>query len=229
MDDAAGRSGVSRSQTFEDFLHLSVCAFSGGHLEEQYLATVQKHTRGQKGHRGCDKIADALAELILIMERTRGDIFGDLFQGAISHDPGQVFAPECVCEAMARLTVGAAPCSPDEPQRAYDPGCGSGRMLLAIAKLQPHCQLIGQDIDLRCVPMAALNLALRNLYGWVIWGDTLRNETRLAYRTGFDGRGFISETSVADCPLPAERLEVGGAVADTVIAHGQPGQLFLFD
>ena len=51
----------------------------------------------------------------------------------------------------------------------------------------------GQDIDLRCVRMTALNLAFQNLYGFVVWGNSLTMEQRLAYRTGFDGRGFLAE------------------------------------
>jgi hypothetical protein len=35
LDEAARRSSVSRGQAFEDFLHMGVCALSGGRMEDQ--------------------------------------------------------------------------------------------------------------------------------------------------------------------------------------------------
>ena len=43
--------------------------------------------------------------------------------------------------------------------------------------------------------MTALNLAFRNLYGYVIWGNSLGFEKKLVYRTGFDGRGVLGVRS----------------------------------
>lgn len=237
LDDAAKLSGVSRDQAFDDFLQMSVCAFSGGRMEEEYLVAVQKHAHGEQGQRGCDRIAEALAQVVLIMERTRADVLGDLLQGAISHgNAGQYFTPQPVCDLMARLTIDEAEQDSQEPRTVCDPCCGSGRMLLAAAKLRPHWRFVGQDIDLRCVRITALNLALNNLYGWVLWGDSLKNERRLAYRTGFDGRGFVCEAPVDECPLPAEppELQNAGQSPSKTRKHNSPqhrqlGQLFLFD
>ena len=55
------------------------------------------------------------------------------------------------------------------------------------------------------------NLALRNLYGYGINGDTLRNERRLVDRTGFDLRGVISEVSLQDCPLKVQEFAAQAA------------------
>jgi hypothetical protein len=49
------------------------------------------------------------------------------------------------------------------------------------------------DYALRCVRMTAINLALRNLYGYVIWGNSLGSKSKLVYRTGFNLRGFVQE------------------------------------
>ena len=54
--------------------------------------------------------------------------------------------------------------------------------------------------------MTAINLALRNLYGHVILGDSLRDERRLVYRTGFNGRGVIAEVSPEQCPEPVTKI-----------------------
>ena len=52
--------------------------------------------------------------------------------------------------------------------------------------------------------MTAINLALRNLYGQVVLGDSLRNEQRLVYQTGFNGKGFIAEVHAKRMPRAGE-------------------------
>src|SRR5205823_529036 len=99
VEEASRRSGVSRAQAFEDFLHMTLCSLSGGQMEEQYMATVQKHTEGSNGNRGCDSIAQAFGELVQAMETTRKDILGDMFQGGITYgEAGQFLTPESICE-----------------------------------------------------------------------------------------------------------------------------------
>ncbi len=246
IEEASQRSGVSRGQAFEDFLHMSVCALSGGTMEDQYLAVVERHKKGKPGKRGCDSIARAFGTLVASMEQTQGemiDILGDLFQGAITYgEAGQFMTPQPVCRAMARLTIGedvaekkdadeaATVLSPAQsgnesgveepatgqsvehavfprtPKRTVcDPACGSGRMLLAVAEINPHWEFYGQDVDLRCVRLTALNLAFRNLYGYVTWGNSLGNEKKLIYRTGFDLQGVIREIPLDKCPAPVRQ------------------------
>lgn len=156
-------------------------------MEDEYLQTVKRYSEGEKGNRGCDHLASAFAALIQAMEITRADILGDIFQGAITFgEHGQFFTPEPICSLLAQMTTGAR-------KSVYDPCCGSGRTLLAHADICRDAEFFGQDIDRRCVQMTAINLSLRNLYGWVILGDSLKNETDLIYRTGFNGKGFIAE------------------------------------
>lgn len=42
---------------------------------------------------------------------------------------------------------------------------------------------VGQDIDLNCARMCALNLMFFNLDGLVVWGNTLTNEVHGAWET----------------------------------------------
>lgn len=197
--EKAGRC-TSNGQAFSDFLTMTVCALSGGQMEDQYLQAVKRYSEGEKGKRGCDHLANAFAALIQAMETTRVDILGDIFQGAITFgEHGQFFTPEPICSLLAQMTAGS-------PQSVYDPCCGSGRTLLAHANLGRCAEFFGQDIDRRCVQMTAINLSLRNLYGWVILGNSLANEAQLIYRTGFNGKGFIAE--VDSLPVHAsEKME----------------------
>lgn len=185
---------------------MSLCALSGGQMEAQYLGTVSKHTSGPKGKRGCDSLAQAFAVLVDAMEKTRQDILGDLFQGGITYgEAGQFLTPESVCGLMARMTLDESGAANGERKTVGDPCCGSGRMLLAAGDIQPHWEFVGQDIDLRCVRMTAINLALRNRYGYVIWGNSLSRDTRLVYRTGFHLQGFVREIPLAECPDPVQQ------------------------
>lgn len=161
------------------------------------------------------------------------DILGDLFQGCISYgEHGQFLTPMPVCELMARMTLQgdsetneageslgqedqpfnsqptAEPANwrPWERRNVCDCCCGSGRMLLAAASINRSYEFVGQDVDLRCVRMTALNLAFRNLYGYVIWGNSLGNEKKLVYRTGFDGIGVVREIPLSACPAPVQQV-----------------------
>ena len=185
---------------------MSVCALSGGQMEAQYMQVVQRYATGQKGKRGCDSISHAFGTLVDAMERTRKDILGDMFQGGITYgEAGQFLTSEAVCELMARMTIDEAGVPAGERKRVADPCCGSDRMLLAAAKLQPNWEFIGQDVDLRCVRMTAINLALRNTYGYVIWGNSLGIEKKLVYRTGFNLTGFVREIPVGSARRPFSR------------------------
>lgn len=228
LDEAARRSAVSRGHAFEDFLHMTVCALSGGAMEEQYLAVVQKHSNGERGQRGCDTMAMLLGTLVDQMEDTRDeirDVLGDLFQGAVTYnEAGQFLTPEPLCRLMAGLTVDDLSAEEvSEKKSVCDPCCGSGRMLLAVAETHRHWEFVGQDIDLRCVRMTAINLALRNLYGYVIHGNSLSAEQKLVYRTGFNLRGVLREISLAECPLPVQQAATGRPVVpEPIPCSGMP-------
>jgi hypothetical protein len=197
---------------------MAVAALSGGRMESQYLDVVKKHSDGKPGKRGCDSIAHLFGTRVQQMEQTRGDIkdvLGDLFQGAITYgEAGQFLTPESICRMSAQMTVGDIPEEANEQKKVSDPCCGSGRILLAVAEIQPHWEFVGQDVDIRCVRMTAINLALRNLYGYVIHGNSLANEQRLIYRTGFDLCGFVREIPLAECPAPVVQSAVSPPSTD---------------
>jgi type I restriction-modification system DNA methylase subunit len=234
IDEAGQRAGVSRGQAFEDFLACSLAALSRQQMEDEYLAVVRKgYAEGNPGRRGIDALTQAFGTLVDLMEATRRDILGDLFQGGITYgEAGQFITPEEICQLMAALSVDEAP--PDA--KVFDPCSGSGRMLLAYAEQCRGGELIGQDIDLRCVRMTAINLALRNLYGFALWGNSLSSEVKLAYRTGFNMHGgvirYAHPDELAD-KRPSSVAPDPSAPATSVAAPGsQPSgpvtQLHLF-
>jgi len=208
-------------------------------MEEQYLSVVQPYIQGGPGQRGCDSIARLFGAVVAQMEETRDemkDVLGDLFAGAVTYnEAGQFLTPMSLCRLMAGLTISDVS---DEEAKAKksiaDPCCGSGRMLLAVAEVHRHWEFVGQDVDLRCVRMTAINLALRNLYGYVIHGNSLANERKLIYRTGFNLRGFIQEVPLEECPAPVreaaarEPFPCSPSPGQAADAAEEKQQLFLF-
>lgn len=201
IDQAADQAGLSRGQTFEDFLTLLRCELAGKTMEEEYLSTVRKgYDKGKKGARGIDLLVQAGGRLIAEMANTGEDILGDVFTGAITYgEKGQYFTPEAICKLMAELTVGNTKSLDHRPLSANDPACGSGRFLLAVGRKHPHWELTGQDKDHRCVQMTAINMALHGLHGWAVWQNSLTLERFRAYKIGFffngAARGLIREVS----------------------------------
>ena len=190
-------------------------------MEEQYLQIAKRYAEGDKGQRGIDRMADVFGTLVTLMDKTRADILGDLFEGGITYgEHGQFLTPEHVATLMAQLTGGEGA----EGTRVNDVCCGSGRLLLAAATVNRHRTFIGQDIDLRCVRMTAINLALRNLYGYVIWGNSLRIEQRLTYQTGFDGTGVIREVLV-ETTSSGSVAEAEPVTAEPLVQATKPSRL----
>lgn len=166
-------------------LEISVCALGHPRMEEEYLKVVPRYSDGGPGKRGIDSLTKLFAVLAHQMTETRHDILGDLFEGAITYgERGQFLTPEPICQMMAQMQLPAEATGIEDRKTVGDPCSGSGRMLLAAADIQPNWQFIGQDVDLRCVRMTALNLGWRNLYGKVLWGNSLGTEVKAAYETG---------------------------------------------
>ncbi|NQV29078.1 MAG: SAM-dependent DNA methyltransferase [Rhodopirellula sp.] len=212
LDEAARRAGVSRGKAFEDFLHFTTCCLSGGLMEEQYMKLVPQYSEGRKGRRAIDSIAELFGKAISAMEETRDevkDVLGDLYAGGITYgEAGQYYTPQAITDLMADLTTNDGQDDEAEKRRSVcDPCCGSGRMLMSVARHHPHWQFVGQDVDLRCVRLCAINMGLRNMYGYVVWGDSLKLEQKLVYRTGFNiNGGVIREVPIESCPAPVQQF-----------------------
>ena len=84
--------------------------------------------------------------------------------------------------------------------------------------------------------MTAINLGLRNRYGYVLWGNSLAGECKLGYRTGMNPAGgfirhmrpgeLVSKLPVPqpdDSPVTRKTIEV-----PTAAPTAPPKQLHLF-
>ncbi|MEZ6131131.1 MAG: N-6 DNA methylase [Planctomycetaceae bacterium] len=208
LEEVSQRSSMSRGQAFEDFLHVTVCALGHPLMEDEYLQTIERHKAGNKGKRGVDKLAEMFATLVDVTDTTRADILGDLFQGAITYgERGQFLTSEAICKMMAQMSLPFERTDLDGRRTVNDPCCGSGRMLLAAAEMQPNWQFVGQDVDMRCVRMTAINLAMRNHYGHVVCGNSLSNTVSDIYETGRVQVWGNAIRRVSRVPLPNREPE----------------------
>ncbi|RPI19469.1 MAG: SAM-dependent methyltransferase [Ignavibacteriae bacterium] len=180
--EAILRRGYSSEAVFIDWLDLIL--FTMQRDDEHYLEIVRRYgNEGKTGERVIDYFAKAFTALLKIMQETNDDILGELYMqwNMANKFRGQYFTPKQVAEFMAKAI---------SPQggKILDPACGSGIMLISCFKTMTNAQLdeavfYGQDIDLTCVKMCALNLLFFNVNGVVVWGDTLAFECKKAYET----------------------------------------------
>lgn len=212
LESVSQRSSVSRGKAFEDLLQACVAALAAETMEPAYFEAIKAHLEGTQGKRGVDLFPEFLAQLIEGMSEQDEDLLGDLFEGSISYgEKGQFLTPESVSQLLANLTIDAEGNTDEKKtQIINDPCCGTGRMLLKAGEINPKAELVGQDIDARCVRITALNLGLRGKYGYVVCGNSLTLESKFAYRIGSfyhesshgRRRGVIREIPLEQAPVP---------------------------
>jgi hypothetical protein len=194
---------------FEDFLEMAVCALSLGAKEGRYHEIVRNYEKPD-----AYLMAEAFGALAMEMDNNGEglkDVFGDFYMEYIGHGHnGQFFTPEPVCEIMARILNPAG-----FGERVADCCCGSGRMLLAAAKIKRDCLFFGADIDRTCAMMCVINLCLNGLLGEICWMDTLMDRFYAGWRIELHpekGVPYIREIKEAESymvlKLPEKKQEI---------------------
>jgi hypothetical protein len=164
------------NSVFDDFLEMAICSLSLGAKEDRYHEIVRNYEKPD-----AYLMAEAFGALVMEMDnKGEGlkDGFGDFYMEYLSHGHnGQFFTPEPICDMMARILNPAG-----FGERVADCCCGSGRMLMAAAKISRNSLFFGADIDRTCAMMCVINLCLNGLLGEVCWMDTLMNRFYAGWR-----------------------------------------------
>jgi len=126
------------------------------------------------------------------------DAWGDIFMSlnVAGNNKGQFFTPSGLCDLMADISIKDG----EEPQPSHSIGafgkrvtisdcsCGSGRNLLSANSAflrngwrKPY--LVGEDIDLDCCRMTAINMMAHGCFGEVVCHNTLSDPKGL--RVGY--------------------------------------------
>jgi type I restriction-modification system DNA methylase subunit len=162
---------------FSDILDFFLLSFKLYYTQEDRRESLERITTHPKK----EQLAALFSEIGELSEGFR-DPIGELYEQRISKGRnGQFFTPEPITEFMAQI-VGVDSLS--ATQKVYDPACGSGRMLLAAAKINRHLHFYGADIDEVCCKMAVVNMILNSLTGEIAHMDTLSNTFFKGYKTG---------------------------------------------
>ncbi|NLR60750.1 SAM-dependent DNA methyltransferase [Chitinophaga polysaccharea] len=88
---------------------------------------------------------------------------------------GQYFTPVDISDLQAGLAV-QDPNSCQIGQTVLDPACGSGTLLLAVARRYRYFLFFGADLSERCCKMALYNLISNDLSGEICHLNSLTNE-----------------------------------------------------
>lgn len=138
------------------------------------------------------------------------DIVGNAYQymiGQFASDAGkkggEFYTPAEVSQLLARLV------KPQENDRIYDPTCGSGSLLIKVAKQVPSRKvaIYGQERNGATHSLALMNMYLHGIDDARIeWGDTLANPLHLE-----DGKLMKFQAIVANPPFSLDKWAIGFA------------------
>lgn len=190
--DAIARYSHNAHTVFSDWLDIMLFALQRD--DENYLSIVNKY-KGNQGNDirevGC--FCKTFATLLLYMQKTNEDLLGQVYMQWNMNNKfrGQYFTPPHIASMMAQMVTPSG--------KILDPCCGSGVMLVEAIKIMTQETIeqsifFGQDIDINCVKMCALNFLFFNVDGFVVWGDSLAMACNKVYQTKrtYEG-GIIKE------------------------------------
>lgn len=183
-----------RYEVFRDFVTVSAIALHNAlhqveSLETEYLSIVGRYSREE-----ADELTRLFARLVVLLESEPRDVLGQLYMELDlgNANTGQFFTPPEMSELLARLSYSE---KWQTPTPAFvtlsDPACGGGGMVLAFVKVMlshghnpaRHVWVQAQDIDRTAALMCFVQMALWNVPGVVIVGNTLTAEVREAFYT----------------------------------------------
>ena len=207
-------TGHSWSQVFGDWTDVVFATLQRD--DDSHSKMVDRYADGfgeDTTHDVFMSYSEAFANLLGSMEKTDMDILGHLYQeyGAPSSENGQYFTPSAAAQLLSGVMLPSNEeiqnTTRDDPLTIHDPTCGSGSLLISAAKQieestdTPYAALFfGQDIDIRCVKMTAINFAIRGLPGYAIHGDSLKADPIAAWKV-MPSKGLMN-APIQECEPP---------------------------
>jgi N-6 DNA Methylase len=213
---------------FSDFVEMAAISLSNAvdlrqrdEREARYMEVVKRYERDE-----LEKFPQMMAALIDDLDTEPSDVLGRVFHELELHNKwtGQFFTPFPVCEMMAKMTLAddhRAMIGERGFIRASEPACGSGAMVIALAKTmlaekinyQQHLHVTAVDVDLKCVHMAYLQFSLLHIPAVIVHGNTISLEEWSHWYTpahimgGWNWKLRRSETTSTSIETPPERPE----------------------
>lgn len=171
-------------KVFDGFVRCAACAVASGTREPEYLEEAKRWNREELGG-----FAEAFAALVREMEaKPFEDVIGCYYmEFALSRKGaqwgGEFHTPKCICDLMARLTLGDMSHLPAEgPITVSEPACGAGAQILALGSAVPpevrrRLRVTAVDVNRTACDMTFINTTLWGIPTRVVHGNTLSLET----------------------------------------------------
>jgi type I restriction-modification system DNA methylase subunit len=226
LTDVRQQTGHGWSRVFRDWIDIVFASLqrdddSHGGMADRYETDFGEET----AQTAFEDYAEAFASLLAVMEQTDADVLGCLFQeyGAPSEENGQHFTPPHAAQLLGSMMLPTdeqiESTTPDDPLTIHDPTCGSGGLLVGAGQQleefaeSPYAALfVGQDIDIRCAKMTAINFAVRGLPGFAIHGDSLKADPMAAWKV-MPSKGLM-DAPIQECEPPQFLSTSGDEAAD---------------
>jgi len=193
LDFSNGKYNIT--DIFRDFVVMFAIAIQNQHNfikedEEIYLETIKKYSKEER-----NIFPKLIVELLIIYsgEEDKNDVLGEIYEQicANSKHLSQFFTPNHIAEAIASISVDKTDIDTKEFIEVLDPACGSGVLLIQYANklnkeginYKDKVYFVAQDIDYICVCMTYIQMAIYELPGKVIWGNSLLGENKKTFYT----------------------------------------------
>lgn len=160
--------------------------------EARYMEMVKAYTREE-----LQEFPRMLGHLTMALEAGMDDVLGQVFMeldlGSKWH--GQFFTPYSLCRMIAATNIGHEQVQAEIERKGFitasEPACGGGATIIAMAEelqaagvnYQQHMHATCQDLDMKAVHMAYVQLSLLHVPAVIIHGNTLANEQRSRWYT----------------------------------------------
>lgn len=163
--------------------------------EERYLQIIKSYKPNER-----ELIAEIFGMIFTLLTSVVydngvfGDYLGELFmrcrQG--EKNAGQFFTPYHVSKLLAKLSITDSELNNGEIYSIYEPCCGSGSIVMAAMEILQNDYgvnysrdsfVVCEDIDVRCVHMAYLQLSLAGVPAIVKHQDSLSRQLWSVWRT----------------------------------------------
>lgn len=114
----------------------------------------------------------------------------------------------------------------DDYTLAFDPACGSGRLLTAASRVTENTVCLGWELNRETARMAAITLALSNTEGWIISGDSLSMEATTGWRVAPNSPTPLEQFNPNSEAFPSACVEhaAGSECSDTAPSLVPPAE-----
>lgn len=224
---------------FEHFLALSAISISNAvdqiHFEErekQYFNIINQYSKQE-----LDLFPSMLADLVMELESFADhpqDVLGEIFHELELHDKykGQFFTPNCISNLMGSISISEKEKMIDENGYVTlnEPCSGSGTLVLGFANAmrnkkynyQKQLLVTAVDVEIKCVYMTYIQLALYGIPAVVVHGDTIAvKEWSHWYTPMYIANGFKFQNRVLTEPFDKSKLYHEMPAMQTIKSYGQ--------